>query len=828
MRLHFRSTLLAVFVAIVAGLIPANRSTAATEESSFPQILSALRTDHPVEAVRLAKPLAESGDAQAQFVLGLLGDIGAGARLNPKEALSWLEKSAAQGSAEARLYLAYKYKSGFGLDKADPDKAGEWRGKAENQNPSSEPGLVRWITLRQGQYVPNFKRAYLWMMDQAAQGNVLAEANLAFVYLETQWTRPDIGEHLLWLKSAGDHKDVPSLERLALYYELGMMVDKDPVKAQAYRQAAAEAGSADAQLALGRKYEEGDGVEVSAAEAAKWYRLAAAQENPEALNNLIALLRKGPPGVPQDFVEAAKLAEQGAERGDPDAIANLADLYNRGEGVAKDDAKAISLYSQAAAKNHVRAMEMVGFMRCEGQAGPVDFIEARRWFERAAALGSDYSERRLGLLYENGQGVEKDATKAFEWMERAARSGDAWAQNYLGWMLRQGVGIEVDYEEAMNWFRLAAKNGEALGEANIGDLYANGLGVARDRREAFAHLRIALQKADDSWIYATMANVLWGSTDPEREEIKPDFIACLDDPDLIHAAGDLPEICLAAIPLYCGKTSEERTASLLKQLATVQREQAYGELAWRSFLGSYLPYNLTQARAWANAYAKRNPAQSAFLLAAMDSLASDSAMDRDAARTKLHQLAEGGNRPAAQWLACRFAEGVGEPRDDAAAIRYYKLSVNLPAGSATETIEVVRKKLGVHPPEEPPPEAELAKKSEQLSGSAAQTAPPAAVYQMKPIYPCDLRWKNVEGNAKIEFIIDATGHTRDVRVVSATQPLFGLSAQAAVRHWYFIPGRKDGKIVSTRVAILIPFNLTDQLELPEPPHKNHPQQTSSP
>ena len=52
-------------------------------------------------------------------------------------------------------------------------------------------------------------------------------------------------------------------------------------------------------------YAEGRSVPQDYAEAAKWFRLAAAQGDAEAQHNLGVLYRRGQ-GVPQDYVEAHK------------------------------------------------------------------------------------------------------------------------------------------------------------------------------------------------------------------------------------------------------------------------------------------------------------------------------------------------------------------------------------------------------------------------------------------------------------------------------------------------------------------------------------------
>jgi TPR repeat protein len=63
-------------------------------------------------ALREWRPLAEQGDARAQFDLGLLYENGDGVPRDYAKAHQWYEKSAAQGGAKAQFYLGLQ--SAFG------------------------------------------------------------------------------------------------------------------------------------------------------------------------------------------------------------------------------------------------------------------------------------------------------------------------------------------------------------------------------------------------------------------------------------------------------------------------------------------------------------------------------------------------------------------------------------------------------------------------------------------------------------------------------------------------------------------------------------------
>lgn len=770
-------------------------------------VQAALRRDDATAAVQLARPLAESGNADAQFVLGLLSDLGAGTRLDHPHALEWLKKSAAQGNPLASGCLAWRLGTGFGLDKPDPQAVTGLMAGA-TPSPAVDAGLGRWIDLQGGLCVPKFSRALAWMLDQAGEGNALAQGNLAQIYLANQWARPNIEQHLYWLREAAGRKDPPSLDQLADYYEMGLLVPKDPAQAGALRRAAAEAGWAPAQYALGKKFEDGDGVTADASEAAKWYQLAVAQGNRDAVHRLISLWREGGPGLAVDFGEAVRLAQQWSDRGDPEATKNLADLCNRGEGVAVDYPRSARLYREAAAKGVVGAMTMVAWMIQNGEIDPPDYAEALRWNTLAAQKGSEVGMRLLGLLYEEGKGVEKNLPKAFEWFERAARADDGWAQNRLGWMLREGIGIERDDEEAVDWFRLAAKNGEAMGEANLGYHYLHGLGVARDPREAFGHLAASMRAMNDSWATNVMTDLLFKSTPADRDRFKDLLLACVRDPALPQAKGPLPELCISALMVVFPKDYDAELSALLPRLANSGRSASAYALAWHSFIGWDMPYDLAKAREWARVCGKVDPRQGRFLLAVIDSVAADAPADRTAARKALRELADEGDPMAVEALARRLATGDGDDFDPVSAIRYYNLGAAQFGLPPVDSLAMLCRSLGLPPPKDPPTEAELAAKVAALPATGS-TAIPRVLYQTAPIYPHDLKESGLDGNATIEFVVEPDGRVGAARVVECTHPLFGVAAEAAVRRWRFSPGKKEGRTVSTRMIQKLIFALVD-------------------
>lgn len=78
--------------------------------------------------------------------------------------------------------------------------------------------------------------------------------------------------------------------------------------------ARAEAGDAESQVELGRRYNKGEDVVKDHVEATKWYRKAAEQNDADAQYNLAICYERGD-GVAEDWVEAYKWLLLAARQG---------------------------------------------------------------------------------------------------------------------------------------------------------------------------------------------------------------------------------------------------------------------------------------------------------------------------------------------------------------------------------------------------------------------------------------------------------------------------------------------------------------------------------
>lgn len=106
-RALFKWALLAVFL---AGCSHAQRDTASYQEG-----IDAYAQGNYAVALEKFKPLAEQGNAQAQFSLGVMYHLGQSVAQDDKEAVVWWSKAAEQGQVEAQDNLGLRYARGQGV-----------------------------------------------------------------------------------------------------------------------------------------------------------------------------------------------------------------------------------------------------------------------------------------------------------------------------------------------------------------------------------------------------------------------------------------------------------------------------------------------------------------------------------------------------------------------------------------------------------------------------------------------------------------------------------------------------------------------------------------
>ena len=77
--------------------------------SNFEGAVEAMRTGNFAEAYCIMRPLAEDGDADAQYNIGWMYLNGYGLRVNDSLALDWWKKASVQGHTDANFSIGMLY-----------------------------------------------------------------------------------------------------------------------------------------------------------------------------------------------------------------------------------------------------------------------------------------------------------------------------------------------------------------------------------------------------------------------------------------------------------------------------------------------------------------------------------------------------------------------------------------------------------------------------------------------------------------------------------------------------------------------------------------------
>jgi TPR repeat protein/predicted aspartyl protease len=179
--------------------------------------LAALQRGDYALAMRHWRPLADQGNAVAQYNLALMYENGHGVRQDYATAVSWYRKAADQGYAVAQRNLGLMYLSGRGVPQNDAT-AFSWFRKAANQGLEGAQNDLG-IMYENGRGVAqDFAAAASWYRKAADQDYAVAQYNLALMYLSGRGVPQDYVSAHMWFNlaaGAGNQSAVRNLNIVA-------------------------------------------------------------------------------------------------------------------------------------------------------------------------------------------------------------------------------------------------------------------------------------------------------------------------------------------------------------------------------------------------------------------------------------------------------------------------------------------------------------------------------------------------------------------------------------------------------------------------------------
>ena len=119
--------------------------------------------------IREIRELAQAGDAEAQFALAQLLDLGSGPAQNREEAITWLRKAAEQDLAAACFTLGLKYEFGV-MRQKDLTQAAAWYWRAALQDLPMAQYRLGLLHLPDDQNAPDPIPAFAWLSLAAEHG----------------------------------------------------------------------------------------------------------------------------------------------------------------------------------------------------------------------------------------------------------------------------------------------------------------------------------------------------------------------------------------------------------------------------------------------------------------------------------------------------------------------------------------------------------------------------------------------------------------------------------------------------------------------------------
>ncbi|MDW7691061.1 tetratricopeptide repeat protein [Flammeovirgaceae bacterium SG7u.111] len=388
--------------------------------------------------------MAEKGDPESMYKLGLAYANGAGVEKNTKKSFELFRLAARKEYGPAQYELGKIYAKGLKVN------------EEYVQPPSVRLAVVNYV--------------------RAANKGVAAADKELENYTVRNFLSVDDKDYQIYEARKGGGGSENKQYQLYLRYLNGNGVPKDEKKALEYCQMAALSGNADAALALADMYEKGMMLEKNLRNAFVWYKEAARLKSDTALFALADMYATGR-GTEIDVAKSVRynLKVATSSRGELSARAMYKlSRYNILQYVDQND---LDYISYLGLKGNVSAQMRLGqYYLSEGNAKAID------WFRMAAELNNAEAQKLLGDIYLYGKcKVVVDAREAASWYYMAAKSNHIGAMKELAFMYSEKLlpGEENTNQKglqlAQKYLEIAQKNPSQLDLGIyriIGDIYS--------------------------------------------------------------------------------------------------------------------------------------------------------------------------------------------------------------------------------------------------------------------------------------------------------------------------------------------------------------------
>ncbi|WP_339086842.1 tetratricopeptide repeat protein [Hyphomicrobium sp. ghe19] len=343
-----------------------------------------------------ARRAAETGNAEAQALLGYILSAGPDELCDAAAALEWYRKSAEQDCAQGRLgYVIALMKNSESADKAFVHE--ELVHAAAAGLPTAhyllgvEAELATHSVMDESAARQHYEIA-------AAAGHGKAQMRLGLLLIEGRGGSANAVDGESWLRRAALGGDIEAASQLGDMYARGGALPPNYAESAYWFRTAAERGDKWAARSLGMLYLTGAGVGRDPDEAASWFKRAAVAGDVDAQGELALLMQTEPVLLlAEERPPIHEWFERRAEQGDLIGAFNYAVCLAQGLGVPPNEERA-AFWLERAAKGVVQAQFWYGRVLASGSGVAKDEVQAAIWLARAAEGGMGEAQLALAEL----------------------------------------------------------------------------------------------------------------------------------------------------------------------------------------------------------------------------------------------------------------------------------------------------------------------------------------------------------------------------------------------------------------------------------------------
>ena len=381
--------------------------------------------EYLTQAKGLYEKASKAGHAGAANNLLLLNLVTAETPEAVKDAVKAIEDAATAGNGKAKLTYAEMFLEGVGVAK-DPEMAVRWLQRAQDTEANEAAyllGLVAEGNKDEESCVKNLAFA-------ADHGHVPSMIYLGTKILNGRGVRGSADSARGLFQKAVDAGVTAAKVNLGIISEVEASAEKDEAKqkdhykkAMALYQEAAADKVPDAFLKIGYFYENGLGVAADAVKALEQYQKGADAGLNTCDYNLAVFNETGKGVKAKDEAKARELFYKAAKSGLPAAQLALGDRYRGGKnGFDKDPIAALAWFEKAAKAGDVSAQLQMANILETGEAGQANIKAAAELYLDAAKKGAPIAMYQIASMIEDGRAGKPDLAQAYAFLTACTKT----------------------------------------------------------------------------------------------------------------------------------------------------------------------------------------------------------------------------------------------------------------------------------------------------------------------------------------------------------------------------------------------------------------------